>query len=73
MRVTHAHFRALGYCNRGARRWLTERGISWPEFLRDGVDADLLRDSGDAMAITAVELAEAGIVEQPVTKAGGCV
>ena len=73
MKVTHAHFRALGYCNRGAKRWLADRGIVWSEFLRDGIDAEVLRESGDAMAMKAVELAEAGLAEQPVTKRGGCV
>ena len=73
MRVTHAHFRALGYCNRGAKRWLAERGIVWSEFLRDGIDADVLRESGDAMAIAAVELAETGLREQTDTKRGGCI
>lgn len=73
MKVTHAHFRALGYCNRGARRWLADRGIVWSEFLRSGIDAEVLLESGDAMAMKAVALAEAGLVEQPATKRGGCV
>lgn len=74
MRVKHEHMRALGYCNRGLRRWFAERGIIWADFLRDGVDPEVLRASGDAMAIAAVELAERGLPDDAGDqRQGGCV
>lgn len=75
MKVRHTHFRALGYCNRGARRWLADRGVSWAEFLRDGVDAEVLLASGDSMALKAVELAGDGSLatESTDNKRGGCI
>lgn len=50
--------RELGYCNRGAREFFAQHGLSWAEFLDAGVDADKLRATGDAMALRVVEHAE---------------
>jgi hypothetical protein len=55
--VTLTDLRELDYCTRGARAWCTRMGIDWPAFLRDGIDADLLEASGDAMAIKAAQYA----------------
>lgn len=72
--VTLGHMRALGYCNRGLRRWLADRGVVWAEFLEHGVDGELLRGSGDAMAIAAADLADAeAVAPGKNTKRGGCV
>jgi len=74
--VTIQHLRALGYCNRGLRKWFAERGIGWPEFLEEGVDAGYLRATGDAMAIAAADLAEAEALlaaRAGAVKRGGCV
>lgn len=74
MRVRHEHFRALRYCNRGARKWLEQRGVAWADFLAGGVDAQWMRDTGDAMAIAAVEHAERqAAMAGPHKKRGGCV
>lgn len=73
MKVTHAHFRALNYCNRGARKWLIARGVDWADFLANGVDADWMRATGDAMALKAAELAEAGMGQAEDRKLGGCI
>lgn len=78
-RVYLWHFRALEYCNRGMRRWFASRGIAWQDVLNDGVDAELLLASGDAMAIAAVEFAAStGWTREPIAgdaaaKRGGCV
>lgn len=73
--ATLQHMRALGYCNRGLRRWFADRGINWPDFLANGIDADYLRATGDAMAIAVAELAESeSAMEVPENvKRGGCV
>jgi len=67
-RVYHWHLRACGYCNRGLRPWFAGRGISWADFLADGVDASFLVATGDAMAIKAVDFAEStGWAKEPQT------
>ncbi len=50
--------RELGYCNRGAREFFARHGLSWADFLAQGVEADKLRATGDAMAMHVVEHAE---------------
>lgn len=56
--VYHRHMRALGYCNKGLRKWLAGRGIEWMDFLEHGAPAEFFRATGDAQAIKAAELAE---------------
>lgn len=56
--VHHRHMRALGYCNKGLRKWLAAHGIEWADFLDRGATAEFFRATGDAQAIKAAELAE---------------
>lgn len=56
--VQHRHMRELGYCNRGAREFFARHGLSWAEFLQQGIEADKLRATGDAMAARVIEHAE---------------
>lgn len=56
--VQHRHMRALGYCNRGAREWFARHGLSWSEFVREGIDAEQLRATNDAMADRVIARAE---------------
>lgn len=62
--VYHRHMRALGYCNKGLRPWFAGLGISWDAMLKNGVPVDILRATGNAMAIAACELAEKEAREQ---------
>ena len=48
MIVTHDDAKAFGYCNAGLRKW----------FPRDGVTADWLRATGDAMACRLADAVE---------------
>lgn len=48
----------LSYCNPGARRWFKLHGLDWNEFIRDGVDSEVLIATGDAMAFAVVEEAK---------------
>ena len=43
------------YCAKGARRWCARIGIDWAAFVRDGIDAEVLEATGDAMALKLVE------------------
>lgn len=56
--VHHQQLRELGYCNRGSREFFARHGLSWADFLAQGIEADKLRATGDAMAIALVEHAE---------------
>jgi len=52
------HLRAARLCARGGRAWFERHGFSWADFLRDGIDADILRATKDALAARAVAEAE---------------
>lgn len=44
-----------GYCMSGCRVWAARHGIDWAAFVRDGVPAERLLETGDALALAAVE------------------
>lgn len=51
------------YCNRGARAFCERWDIDWEEFKANGVDAKVLLNTGDAMAIELVHRAERRLAE----------
>lgn len=51
-RVTIADFRACGVCPR-ARLWFERHGLDWRSFLRDGIDVETLRATGDQLTLIA--------------------
>jgi hypothetical protein len=55
--VTMKDVRAARMCFKGSRVWFAKRGLSWMDFLKHGIDAQVLLDSGDAMAQKVVEVA----------------
>ena len=56
-KVTMRHMRQAGYCSRGVRAFFTRHGIAWGDFLRDGVPAQRLEATGDAMATRVAQIA----------------
>jgi len=52
------HVRAAKFCSAGPREWFPRMGFSWGDFLANGIDAQLLRDTGDAFALKVVRIAE---------------
>ena len=42
------------YCAPGARRWFDRMRLSWRDFVFNGIDADVLEQTGDAMAMRLV-------------------
>lgn len=61
--VRHQHIYATQVsgsqlCSTGARVWFTEHGLSWNDFIAQGIDADRLLATGDAFAIAVVETAK---------------
>lgn len=57
MIVYHRHMKAAGinYCNSGARRWFEYHNLNWSDFITNGIAAEILIATGDAMALTVVE------------------
>jgi len=53
--ITIDHVRAAGLCVNGTRTWFARHGLDFREFLREGLDADTLLATGDAMALRVVE------------------
>ena len=47
--------RAVKMCARGARAFFERYGLSWSEFLMNGISADKLIATGDPMALQVVE------------------
>lgn len=56
--VLHRHCREIGYCNRGLREWFAREGLDWPDFVKHGLDAEVLRAKNNAMADRAIARAE---------------
>ena len=58
--VRMEHLRRLGYCSAGVRSFFQRNSLDYAAFLRDGIDADTLRKTGDGMALLAIEEAARG-------------
>jgi len=56
--VLHRHCREIGYCNRGLREWFAHEELDWPDFVKHGLDAEVLRAKNNAMADRAIARAE---------------
>lgn len=57
--VTLADLRALTWCTRGARAFAERHGLDWERFVREGLPAQALIDTDDALARALVERARA--------------
>lgn len=56
MIITHQDMkRHMRYCNRGARDFFQRHDLDWGDFVREGIDAQVLVDTGDYMALRLVE------------------
>lgn len=60
VRVRMEHVRAVRGCSRGARAFCARHGLDWARFLREGLPAEVLEATGDAMAIKLCEEARRG-------------
>tara|TARA_R110002072_G_scaffold902_2_gene7204 strand:+ start:882 stop:1142 length:261 start_codon:yes stop_codon:yes gene_type:complete len=59
LRVTLQDVRTARYCLAGVRPWFRRHGFSWSEFLGDGIEAERLRTTGDALIDPVIRAAEA--------------
>ncbi len=58
--VNMGHIRKSKMCSRGTRAFFEKHGLDWNAFLREGIDAEKLKATGDAMALQVVKVAENG-------------
>lgn len=56
--ITIGHVRATGLCVHGTRAWFARHGLDFRAFLREGIAAQTLLATGDAMARRVVEHAQ---------------
>lgn len=59
IRATMKHIRQCRMCSRGTRAFFEKHGLDWSEFLRTGVPAETLEQTGDAMAKQVADAARA--------------
>jgi hypothetical protein len=50
--------RRVGYCRRGARAWFRARGLDWSRFVTQGIAAEALEATGDALVAPVVRAAQ---------------
>ncbi|MGD9671809.1 MAG: hypothetical protein AB7U75_22640 [Hyphomicrobiaceae bacterium] len=53
-RVMHQDLRAIGYCTKGTREFFARHGLCYRTFVFDGIPAETLERTGDAMALELV-------------------
>lgn len=58
-RIIVQDLRTARYCLAGARGWFKRQGIAWGDLLGDGVEAERLRATGDALVEPVIRAAEA--------------
>lgn len=65
--ITIGDVSKAGYCARGARRWFEDHGFDFRNIIRNGVTAEALLATGDAMAerVVSARLARDHIAEVP--------
>jgi len=59
LRITIDHVRAAGLCVNGSRAWFARHDLDFRSFLREGLSAEELLATGDAMALRVVQYARA--------------
>lgn len=58
MLITVNHVRGAGMCLvPGARMFFKQNNLDWKDFLKNGIDSEIVMATGDAMAIKVVEFA----------------
>lgn len=58
LRCFPRHLRSNSICMAGGRAWFKQHNIDWSRFVIEGVDAEVLRATGDPFAMKVVESAE---------------
>lgn len=54
MKITVAHARSMGYCSQGMLRFAKHYNLDFREFLRNGIDEEILLATKDSLALKLV-------------------
>lgn len=57
MKITINHVRKAGHCSKGARSWFERHDLDFKEFIRNGMNEEVLIVKGDALILRVIELA----------------
>mgnify|MGYP000619193081 CR=1 FL=1 len=55
MKITMRDLRACNMCSRGARKFFERHNLDWNDFIKNGVDCDVVAKTKDAMAMKVVD------------------
>lgn len=55
MQITITDIRLAGHCVSGARDWFRAYDLDFRDFIRNGIDSEVLLATGDAMAVQVIE------------------
>lgn len=55
MKITMRDLRACKMCSRGARKFFERHNLDWHDFIRNGVDCDVIAQTKDTMAMKVVD------------------
>lgn len=64
------HIRDSGFCAAGAREWAKRHNINYIDFLQNGIDCDVLEQTGDHFALTVCRYAREQEAAQQEVKNG---
>jgi hypothetical protein len=57
--ITVQHVRKNKLCTRGARLWFISHGLSWDDFVTNGISASRLRGTRDVLCESTIAIAKA--------------
>lgn len=60
MKIYMIDLRKNKMCSRGSRDFFISKGWDWKDFLENGIDIEIVENSGDAMAKQVVEYVRNG-------------
>lgn len=60
MKIYMSDIRKAKMCARGSRAFFLSQGWDWQDFLANGIDLEIVKSTGDAMALQIVEIVENG-------------
>lgn len=60
MKIYMQHIRQAKMCAKGTRDFFAANNLDWQDFLKNGIDAEKLTATNDAMALQVIEVAKNG-------------
>lgn len=54
-KITITDLRRAGHCASGIRRWFEAQGLDFRDFLKNGIDEETLRATGDGQVLNALD------------------